>query len=113
MVAMVVLSVSRTLPMLIVVGLIWGTGSAFFFPTAMAYVLERAGSSDGTAVGTFRAVSDLGVALGPTIAGVMLPLSGYRLMFLVLAVIFFISLCYLYFYGGMKRRAVETVVRWR
>lgn len=104
MAAMVVLSVARTLPMLVVVGLIWGCGSAFFFPTAMAYVLERAGSSDGTAVGTFRAVSDLGVALGPTITGAMLPLSGYRVMFLFLAVTFLVSLCYLYFYSRTKRR---------
>jgi MFS family permease len=99
MVAMVVLSVSTTLPMLVVVGFIWGIGGAFFFPTAMSFVLERAGSTDGTAVGTFRAVSDFGVALGPTIAGLLLPFSGYRLMFLSLAVVFLISLCYFSFYS--------------
>jgi predicted MFS family arabinose efflux permease len=98
MVAMVVLSFSRTLSMLIAVGLIWGTGSALFFPTSMAYALERAGSSDGSAVGTFRALSDFGVAVGPTIMGVILPLAGYRIMFLSLAVIFSISLCYFYVY---------------
>jgi MFS family permease len=111
MVAMVVLSFSRTLSMLIVVGLIWGSGSAFFFPTAMAYVLERAGSSDGTAVGTFRAVSDLGVALGPTITGVMLPLSGYRVMFLFLAATFFVSLCYFSLYSARKRREARATAR--
>ena len=37
MVAMVVLAFSRTLPMFILVGLLWGTGGAFFFPASMAY----------------------------------------------------------------------------
>jgi MFS family permease len=99
MVAMVVLSISTTLPMLVAVGCIWGIGGAFFFPTAMSFVLERAGSTDGTAVGTFRAVSDLGVAVGPTIAGLLLPISGYRLMFLCLAVVFLVSLCYFSIYA--------------
>ena len=70
MVAMVILSFLRTLPLFIFVGMIWGAGSAFFFPTAMAYALEYAGSSDGTAVGTFRAISDSGMALGPVVMGI-------------------------------------------
>ena len=105
MVAMVILSFSRTLPLFIVVGMIWGAGSAFFFPTAMAYALEYAGSSDGTAVGTFRAVSDLGLALGPVIMGIIIPLTGYRTMFLCLALISLINLCYFQFY--VRKRGNE------
>jgi predicted MFS family arabinose efflux permease len=111
MVAMVVLSFSRTLFMLVIVGLIWGTGGAFFFPTAMAYVLEHAGSSDGTTVGTFRAVADFGIAIGPTIMGVMLPFFGYRSMFMFLAVIFLTSLCYFFAYSRGKRRVIKAAVR--
>ena len=110
MAAMVVLSVSKTLPMFVIVGLIWGSGGAFFFPATMAYVLERAGSSDGTAVGTFRALSDLGVALGPTISGLLLPFFGYRAMFLVLAAILLFSLCFLHLYSGRKGRQASP---WR
>lgn len=97
MVAMVVLSFSKSLFMFVIVGLIWGSGSAFFFPTAMAYVLEYAGSSDGTAVGTFRALADFGVAIGPAAMGLIIPLSGYRAMFLVLAALFLLSLLYFRF----------------
>jgi predicted MFS family arabinose efflux permease len=108
MVSMVVLSASSTLFMLAVVGLIWGTGGAFFFPTAMAYVLERTGSSDGITVGTFRAVSDFGIAIGPTIVGVVLPHTGYHLMFLFLAAVFLASLCYFYVYSKRTQRTVAT-----
>jgi MFS family permease len=110
---MVVLSFSRTLPLFIVVGMIWGVGSAFFFPAAMAYALEYAGSSDGTTVGTFRAISDLGSALGPVFAGVILPFTGYRMMFLSLALICLLNLCYFQFYvrrrGGMASGVRATL----
>ena len=111
--ALVVLSFSRTLPLFILVGMIWGIGSAFFFPAAMAYAFEYAASSDGTTVGTFRAISDLGSALGPVFAGVILPFTGYRMMFLCLAVISLINLCYFEFYVRKRvalRKASERIV---
>jgi MFS family permease len=98
MVAMVILAFSRTLPMFILVGLLWGIGGAFFFPASMAYALDYAGSSGGTAVGTFRALSDLGLALGPVLMGIIIPFAGYQVMFLCLALISLINLCYFQFY---------------
>jgi MFS family permease len=103
LVAVVVLSFSRTLPMFIVVGLLWGAGSAFFFPACMAYAFEYAGSSGGTAVGTFRALMDLGVALGPIVMGLILPHTGYRIMFLLLGIIFLINLGHFQFYVRKRR----------
>jgi len=97
-VILIILSFSKTLPMFIFVGAFWGIGAAFFVPMAMAYALEYAGSSDGTAVGTFRALQDLGMALGPMIMGIVLPFSGYRIMFLGLALICLLNLCYFQFY---------------
>jgi MFS family permease len=102
MVAMVILAFSRTLPMFLLVGLIWGTGGAFFFPASMAYALDYAGSSDGTAVGTFRALSDLGLALGPVLMGIIIPFAGYQVMFLSLAFISLINLAYFQFYVRKK-----------
>ncbi len=98
MFAMVILSFSRTLPMFIVVGMLWGIGSAFFFPASLAYALDYSGSSAGTAVGTFRALSDLGVAVGPITMGVLLPSIGYHFMFLSLAFVFLVNICYFQFY---------------
>ncbi|MBN1848657.1 MAG: MFS transporter [Deltaproteobacteria bacterium] len=106
MVAMMMLSFSTTLPMFIFVGMIWGAGSTFFFPASMAYALEYAGSSDGTAVGTFRSISDLGSALGPVIMGIIIPLTGYRVMFLCLALICLINLGHFQFY--VRRRVYRV-----
>jgi MFS family permease len=109
MVAMVILSFSRTLPLFIFVGMIWGAGSAFFFPAAMAYALECADSSDGTTVGTFRAISDLGLALGPVIMGFIVPFTGYPIMFLCLAFICLINLTYFLFYVRRRRNVAPTL----
>ncbi len=98
MLAMVILSFSTTLPMFIFVGLLWGTGVAFIFPVSMAYALDYAGSSHGTALSTFRALMDFGMALGPMTMGLIIPIAGYRIMFLCLALICLINLCYFQFY---------------
>ena len=89
--------------MFVLVGLLWGTGSAFFYPTSMAYAFDYADSSGGPAVGTFRALSDLGVALGPAVMGMIIPLTGYRTMFLCLALICLINLSYFQFYVRKRK----------
>jgi predicted MFS family arabinose efflux permease len=98
MIAMVILSFSRTLPMFILVGLLWGAGVAFIFPVSLAYAFDYAGSSGGTAVGTFRAITDLGFAAGPMAMGIIIPIAGYQTMFLCLAFICLINLGYFQFY---------------
>ncbi len=100
---MVLLSFSKSLPMFIFVGLLWGTGGAFFYPASIAYALEYADSSSGTAVGTVRAIMDLGLSLGPIVMGTVIPLTGYRAMFLCLAFICLVDLVYFYFYVRKKR----------
>jgi predicted MFS family arabinose efflux permease len=109
MVAMVMLSFSKDLPMFIFVGLLYGTGMAFFMPASMVYALEYSGSSGGPAIATFNASFDLGMALGPAIMGLLVPLTGYPVMFLSLALICFINLCYFQFYVRKRRNMVPTV----
>jgi MFS family permease len=108
MCAMIILSFSRTLPMFIFVGMLWGIGSAFFFPASMAYALEFADSSDGTAVGTYQASLDMGLALGPVVMGIIVPLTGYRTMFLCLAVICLINMSYFQFYVRKRGKTSRT-----
>jgi predicted MFS family arabinose efflux permease len=100
----VVLSFSRSLPMFIFAGLLWGAGGAFFYPASIAHALEYAGSSSGTAVGTVRAIMDLGLSLGPVAMGMVLPLIDYHMMFLCLAFICLVNLVYFQFY---VRRAAK------
>lgn len=94
--SMILLSFSKTLPMFIAVGIIWGIGHAFFFPTLVAYMLDRVGSSRGLAMGTFTGLHDLGVAIGPVAMGIVIHFTSYRVMFLILALLGFINLIYFY-----------------
>ena len=64
-VAMTTLAFSTTFPMFLLTAVIWGMGNAFLYPSLMAYILDHTGSSRGPAIGTYLAVSDLGVRVGP------------------------------------------------
>ena len=107
-VAMVILAFSKSLPLFVLVGFFWGAGAAFFMPACMAYALDFAGTSSGAAVGTFQALTDLGMALGPVIMGAIVPATGYPVMFLCLASVHFIGFCYFQFYVRRKRRIVMS-----
>jgi MFS family permease len=109
MVTMIILSFSKTLPMFILVGLLWGTGGAFFMPASMAHAFAYAGSSNATAVGTFQAFTDLGMALGPAIMGVIIPFTGYPIMFFCLAFICLIDLAYFQFLVRKKGNVTSSV----
>jgi MFS family permease len=61
-ISMAFLAFSSTLPMFILVAVIWGIGSAFLYPALVAYAIDRAGSSRGPAVGTFQRLPTWGRA---------------------------------------------------
>jgi predicted MFS family arabinose efflux permease len=102
-VAMIILSFSKTLSMFILVGMLWGTGAAFLTPTFLAYALDYSGSSGGPAVGTYQAFQDLGMTLGPMVMGIIIPFTGYRVMFFYLALICLIDVMYFQFYVRKRR----------
>jgi MFS family permease len=103
-ISMTILAFSKTLPMFILVAVIWGIGNAFLMPSLVAYVVERAGSSRGPAIGTFTAIGDLGIAFGPVIMGIILRLTSYPVMFLCLAFTGIINLNYFCFFVRKKIR---------
>ena len=102
-IAMIILVFSKTLPMFIVVGLVWGIGHAFVFPALAAWTLDRAGSP-GPTMATFSALDELGTGLGSVVAGVILRLSGYPAMFLCLAVLGILNIVYFYFFVRKKEK---------
>ena len=101
----ILLAFSGSLAMFIFVGLLWGTAGAFFYPASIAYALEYADSSSGTAVGTVRAIMDLGLSLGPIVMGTVISLIDYRAMFLCLAFVCLVNLVYFHFYVSKARTA--------
>jgi MFS family permease len=96
--AMVLLAFSKTLPMFMIVALLWGGGSAFLFPALVLFALDLAGPSRGPAMGIFTAFQDFGMGIGPVIMGVVLRFAGYRTMFLSLALVGFLSIGYFQFF---------------
>jgi predicted MFS family arabinose efflux permease len=98
-----ILTFSTTLPMFLLVAVIWGLGMAFLYPTLVAYALDHSGESYGPAMGTFTAVADLGSGLGSMIMGIILHLTSYRTMFLCLILTGIINLSYFLFIVAKKR----------
>jgi MFS family permease len=96
-ISMILLAFSTNLPMFILVAAIWGIGASLLMPAVMAYALDQSGPSRGPAVGTLTAFSDLGLAIGPVIMGVIIRLSSYRTMFLSVALILLVNLGYFHF----------------
>jgi MFS family permease len=96
-IAMSILIFSTTLPMFILVAVIWGIGNAFFYPALVAYVIDLAGPSRGPAIGTYMALSDFGAGMGSVIMGIILQWTNYPIMFLCLAFTGVINLLYFYF----------------
>jgi MFS family permease len=100
--SMILLAFSKTLPFFILVAAIWGIGNAFLMPSLVPYTLDRAGSSPGPVMGTFTAISDLGLSLGPVIMGIVLHTTSYPIMFLCLALTGVVNVIYFYFFVGKK-----------
>jgi MFS family permease len=96
-ISMLILTFSKTLPMFILVAVVWGIGNAFLYPTLVAYTLDRSRSSPGPAMGTFTAIADLGAGIGSVLMGIILQLTNYPIMFFCLALTGIINLLYFYF----------------
>ena len=100
-ISMVILAFSKTLPMFILVAMIYGIGPAFLTPALVAYALDR-GGSPGPVMGTFQAFTDLGMTLGPVIMGIIIHATSYPIMFLCLALAGIINFNYFYFFVRKK-----------
>ncbi len=104
----VVLTFSATLPMFILVAIIFGTGWAFLYPSLVVYAVENSGSARGPAMGTFMALADLGVGIGPMIMGMILERTNYQTMFISLALIGAVN--FLYFSYTIRRKRKRVVL---
>ena len=101
-ISMTILAFSKTLPMFLLVAVIWGIGNTFLFPSLVAFALDRTGHLRGPAMGTFTAVADLGVGIGAVMMGLILNWTNYPTMFLCLALVGLINLLYFHFFIKKK-----------
>ena len=108
-IATLILAFSQTTPMFILAAVIWGAGNAFAFPAFVALVIDLAGPARGPALGTFTALSDLGVGLGAVIMGIVLRLTNFQTMFLFLAFTGIINFTYFYLFV-MKKGTLNRAI---
>ncbi len=104
--ATLILAFSKTTPLFLLVAIIWGAGNAFAFPAFVALAIDLAGPSRGPALGTFTALSDLGVGLGAVMMGVVLRLTNFQIMFLALTLTGIINFLYFYF-SILRKKGLE------
>jgi MFS family permease len=100
-ISMTILAFSKTLPMFILVAVIYGIGPAFLTPALLANALDR-GGAPGPAMGTFYTITDLGVCLGPVLMGIVIDSTSYPIMFLCLALMALVDIGYFYFFVRRK-----------
>jgi len=106
-VSMAILAFSTTLPLFILVAIIWGAGHSLVYPALFAYAVDRAGPSRGLVLGVFTAVGDLGSGLGPAVMGIVLRFTSYPVMFLCLAFIGVLNISCFYFVARRGKASGE------
>ncbi len=107
MVSIVILPLSSSLTMFVVAAIILGAGWAFLYPSLMIHVMDRAGTAQGPAMGTFTALGDLGTGVGPMIMGIILEWTDYHVMFLCLILVGVMN--FVYFHHAIWREADEPI----
>jgi MFS family permease len=91
---------SKSSPMLIISGIVWGLGTGVLYPHLSALSVEGVGAKQkGKALSLFASSVDLGFALGPIIFGWLSQTLGVREAFLPLALIVFLSATGIMFWG--------------
>jgi len=83
-VASLLCAVAPSLPLLVAARAVQGVGAAFLMTLSMALMRQTASEARiGRAMGLLGTVSAIGTALGPTLGGFLIPLSGWRGVFWV------------------------------
>ena len=108
-ISIAIIPLSKTLPMFVLSAMLLGTGWALLYPSLLAYAVDRAGSAQGPAMGTFTAFSDVGGGLGPMIMGIILEWTNYSVMFFCLVLTAVMNLIFFY-YIIWKKGENEKVV---
>jgi len=76
--------IAPTLPLLVGARALQGAGAAFLMTLSMSLMRELASERGvGRAMGLLGTVSAVGTALGPSLGGMLIPIAGWRVVFLV------------------------------
>lgn len=103
-IGLTLLSLTHTSISLLIAAVFIGIGYGTIVPTAQAIAIQQSPTDKiGLATSTFYMFADFGAGIGPFVLGVVIPLMGYRNLYLTMAVLVIVSIVLYYFMHGKQR----------
>ena len=103
-IGLILLSLTHTSISLLIAAVFIGIGYGTIIPTAQAIAIQQSPTDKiGLATSTFYMFADFGAGIGPFVLGVVIPLIGYRNLYLTMSILVIVSIVLYYFMHGKQR----------
>jgi len=97
------LALTHTSMLLLISAIFVGIGYGTIVPSAQAIAIQQSPKAKiGLATSTFYMFADFGAGIGPFILGILIPLMGYRNLYVTMAILVIFSIALYYFMHGRK-----------
>ncbi|MDW8567283.1 MFS transporter [Staphylococcus shinii] len=101
---LILLSLTHTSILLLIAAIFIGIGYGTIIPTAQAIAIQQSPTDKiGLATSTFYMFADFGAGIGPFVLKVVIPLMGYRNLYLTMSILVIVSIILYYFMHGKQR----------
>ncbi len=102
-IGLILLSLTHTSISLLIAAVFIGIGYGTIIPTAQAIAIQQSPTDKiGLATSTFYMFADFGAGIGPFVLGVVIPLIGYRNLYLTMSILVIVSIVLYYFMHGKQ-----------
>lgn len=103
MLGLILLSATHTSLLLLISAIFIGIGYGTIIPSAQAIAIQQSPVEKiGLATSTFYMFADFGAGIGPFILGIMIPIMGYRNLYVTMAILIIISIVFYFILHGKK-----------
>lgn len=103
-IGLILLSLTHTSILLLIAAIFIGIGYGTIIPTAQAIAIQQSPTDKiGLATSTFYMFADFGAGIGPFVLGAVIPLMGYRNLYLTMSILVIVSIILYYFIHGKQR----------
>ncbi|SCS21141.1 MFS transporter [Staphylococcus caeli] len=97
------LALTHTSMLLLISAIFVGIGYGTIVPSAQAIAIQQSPKAKiGLATSTFYMFADFGAGIGPFILGILIPLMGYRNLYITMSILVIFSIVLYYFMHGRK-----------